>query len=144
MCATWKPTKYSLPGVFTNLQPAHFQTEDCPVSPLVFQIPVKIRSLYRLRTTVITKILHHHTAKFKRKCARQLKLFNSQRIWLPLMKPTRIHSPIKLETQKNLPDILMLRVNNNQLSRHNKTKMQAICQNVIYVSSPHKAIRWSS
>lgn len=60
------------------------------------------------------------------------------------MQPIRIHSPIKLEILKNLPDISMLRVNNNQLSKQNKTKMQVICQNAIYVSSPYKAFKWSS
>lgn len=49
------------------------------------------------------------------------------------MKPITFHSPRKLDIQKNLLDILMLRVNNKQLSRHNKTKMQVIYQNVIYV-----------
>lgn len=40
------------------------------------------------------------------------------------MKSIRAHSPRKLEIKNNLPEILMLRVNNNQLLRHNRTEIK--------------------
>lgn len=76
MRATRKPTKYSMLGAFTASGQLICKTErnkTVQCSPLIFRISIKFRSLYRLRLTVTTKILHRHTAKFKQKYAGQLK-----------------------------------------------------------------------
>lgn len=145
MCATWEPTKIQPARSLHHLQASSFFRQNLTG---LSSVPSDTSHLNKVQIIVETENNSDHENPSLSHCKIQTKMCQLKTLQFVknLTSPYEIYqnSQSKKEIQKNLPDILMLRVSNNQLSRHNRTKMHVICQNVISVSSSHKAFRWSS